>query len=101
MKTTKKELISFATSVNAIDLTNADSEEVNNIRKNEDIKEVSYAVGVYGVIAWLGVGKSGQYYYGRGRKSHNKAAVFGQIRNSGNQSAERLCINKRACICRA
>lgn len=63
MKTTKKELINFATSVNAIDLTNADSEEVNNIRKDEDIKEVSYAVGVYGVIAWLGVGKSGKYYY--------------------------------------
>lgn len=70
MKTTKKELISFATSVNAIDLTNADSEEVNNIRKSDDIKEVSYAVGVYGVIAWLGVGKSGQYYYIHARNTN-------------------------------
>lgn len=63
MKTTKKQLIEFATSVNAIDLTNADSEEVNNIRKSDDIKEVSFAVGVYGVIAWLGIGRSGKYYY--------------------------------------
>ena len=70
MKTTKKQLIDFATSVNAIDLTNADSEEVNNIRKSDDIKEVSYAVGVYGVIAWLGVGKSGQYYYIHARNTN-------------------------------
>lgn len=70
MKTTKKQLVEFATSVNAIDLTNADSEEVNNIRKKEDIKEVSYAVGVYGVIAWLGIGKSGQYYYIHARNTN-------------------------------
>lgn len=70
MKTTKKQLVEFATSVNAIDLTNADGEEVNNIRKNDNIKEVSYAVGVYGVIAWLGVGKSGQYYYIHARNTN-------------------------------
>ena len=70
MKTTKKQLVEFATSVNAIDLTNADGEEVNNIRKSDNIKEVSYAVGVYGVIAWLGVGKSGQYYYVHARNTN-------------------------------
>ena len=70
MKTTKKQLVEFATSVNAIDLTNADSKEVNNIRKSDNIKEVSYAVGVYGVIAWLGVGKSGQYYYIHARNTN-------------------------------
>lgn len=70
MKTTKKQLVEFATSVNAIDLTNADSEEVNNIRKSDDIKEVSVAVGVYGIIAWLGVGKSGKYYYIHARNTN-------------------------------
>lgn len=70
MKTTKKQLVEFATSVNAIDLTNADSKQVNNIRKSDNIKEVSYAVGVYGVIAWLGVGKSGQYYYIHARNAN-------------------------------
>ena len=70
MKTTKKQLVEFATSVNAIDLTNADGEEVNNIRKSDNIKEVSYVVGVYGVIAWLGVGKSGQYYYVHARNTN-------------------------------
>lgn len=70
MKTTKKQLVEFATSVNAIDLTNADSEEVNNIRKSDDIKEVSYAVGVYGVIAWLGIGRSGKYYYIHARNTN-------------------------------
>ena len=70
MKTTKKQLVEFATSVNAIDLTNADGEEVNNIRKSDNIKEVSYAAGVYGVIAWLGVGKSGQYYYIHARNTN-------------------------------
>lgn len=70
MKTTKKQLVEFATSVNAIDLTNADSGEVNNIRKSDDIKDVSYAVGVYGVIAWLGVGKSGKYYYIHARNTN-------------------------------
>ena len=70
MKTTKKQLVEFATSVNAIDLTNADSEEVNNTRNRDDIKEVSYAVGDYGVLAWLGVGKSGQYYYIHARNTN-------------------------------
>lgn len=70
MKTTKKQLIEFATSVNAIDLTNANSKEVNNIRKSDNIKEVSYAVGIYGVIAWLGVGKSGKYYYIHARNTN-------------------------------
>lgn len=70
MKTTKKQLVEFANSVNAIDLTNADSKEVNNIRKSDNIKEVSYAVGVYGVIAWLGVGKSGKYYYIHARNAN-------------------------------
>ena len=70
MKTTKKQLVEFATSVNAIDLTNADGEEVNNIRKSDNIKEVSYAVGVYGVIAWLGIGRSGQYYYVHARNTN-------------------------------
>lgn len=70
MKTTKKQIMQFATSVNAIDLTNADSEEVNNIRKSDDIKEVTYAVGTYGLIAWLGVGKSGRYYYIHARNTN-------------------------------
>lgn len=70
MKTTKKQLVEFATSMNAIDLTNVDSNEVNNIRKKEDIKDVSYAIGVYGVIAWLGVGKSGKYYYIHARNTN-------------------------------
>lgn len=70
MKTTKKQLVEFATSMNAIDLTNVDSKEVNNIRKKEDIKDVSYAIGVYGVIAWLGVGKSGEYYYIHARNTN-------------------------------
>ena len=71
MKTSKRELLTYAKQVNAIDLNKYSFEEIEALRKNEEyLEEVAYAVGIYGISAYLCKGhKTKQFYVVPSRSS--------------------------------
>lgn len=71
MKTSKKELLAYASSINAIDINKYSFEEIEALRKNEEyFEEVAYSIGIYGVSAYLCQGhKTKQFYIVPSRSS--------------------------------
>lgn len=71
MKTSKKELLAYASSINPIDINKYSFEEIEALRKNEEyFEEVAYSIGIYGVSAYLCQGhKTKQFYIVPSRSS--------------------------------
>ena len=64
MKTSKRELLAYASSINAINLNEYSFEEIEALRKNEEyLEEVAYSIGTYGVTAYLCQGHKTKQYY--------------------------------------
>lgn len=64
MKTSKRELLAYASSINAIDINKYSFEEIEALRKNEEyLEEVAYSVGIYGINAYLCQGHKTKQYY--------------------------------------
>lgn len=64
MKTSKKELLSYAKNVNAICIDRWSFEEIETLRKEENyFNEVAYSAGVYGITANLFQGNKTKKYY--------------------------------------
>lgn len=64
MKTSKKELLAYANSINAICIDQWSFEEIEALRKQESyFNEVCYSRGVYGVNAYLFQGNKTKKYY--------------------------------------
>lgn len=64
MKTSKKELLAYANSINAICIDKWSFEEIEALRKQESyFNEVCYSRGVYGVNAYLFQGNKTKKYY--------------------------------------
>ena len=64
MKTSKRELLAYASSINAIDLNKYSFEEIEALRKNEEyLQEVAYSIGRYGVTAYLCQGHKTKQFY--------------------------------------
>lgn len=64
MKTSKKELLAYASSINAIDINKYSFEEIEALRKNEKyFEEVAYSIGIYGVSAYLCQGHKTKQFY--------------------------------------
>ena len=64
MKTSKKELLAYASSINAIDINKWSFEEIEALRKSEEyLEEVGYSVGIYGVNAYLCQGHKTKQFY--------------------------------------
>lgn len=71
MKTSKRELLAYASSINAININKYSFEEIEALRKNEEyFEEVAYSIGIYGVSAYLCQGhKTKQFYIVPSRSS--------------------------------
>lgn len=71
MKTSKKELLAYASTINAICIDKWSFEEIEALRKQEIyFNEIGYSRGVYGVNAYLFQGnKTKQYYLVSSRNS--------------------------------
>lgn len=64
MKTSKKELLAYASSINAIDINKWSFEEIEALRKNEEyLEKIAYSVGIYGINAYLFQGHKTKRYY--------------------------------------
>lgn len=64
MKTSKRELLAYASSINAIDINKYSFEEIEALRKNEEyFEEVAYSIGIYGVSAYLCQGHKTKQFY--------------------------------------
>lgn len=63
MKTTKKELLSFAKNMNAEDITYNSFNETNKLLKNIIKKDVAFSVGIYGINAYLFMDEKTSKYY--------------------------------------
>lgn len=64
MKTSKKELLAYASSINAICIDRWSFEEIEALRKQESyFNDVAYSRGVYGVTAYLFQGNKTKKYY--------------------------------------
>lgn len=64
MKTSKKELLAYASHINAIDINKYSFEEIEALRKNEEyFEEVAYSIGIYGVSAYLCQGHKTKQFY--------------------------------------
>lgn len=64
MKTSKKELLAYASTINAICVDRWSFEEIEALRKEESyFNEVAYSSGIYGVTAYLFQGNITKKYY--------------------------------------
>lgn len=64
MKTSKKELLAYASNINAICIDQWSFEEIEALRKNEEyLEQVAYSIGRYGVNAYLCQGHKTKQFY--------------------------------------
>lgn len=64
MKTIKRELLTYAKQVNAIDISKYSFEEIEALRKSEEyLEEVAHSVGIYGMNAYLCKGHKTKQFY--------------------------------------
>lgn len=71
MKTSKKELLTYASTINAINIDRWSFEEIEALRKEEShFNAVAYSCGIYGVTAYLfQENKTKKYYLVSSRNS--------------------------------
>ena len=64
MKISKRELLAYASSINAICIDRWNFEEIEALRKQEIyFNDVAYSKGIYGVTAYLFQGNKTKKYY--------------------------------------
>ena len=64
MKTSKKELLAYASTINAICIDKWSFEEIEALRKQEGyFNNIAYSRGMYGVTAYLFQGNRTKKYY--------------------------------------